>query len=75
MLNFEFPDILPVEEALIGNALKMKMKINKVKNVKVKNMKIEIENLPSDIEKTKEINNLIKSKGFNSTVSIHMIIY
>jgi hypothetical protein len=33
-------------------------------------MKIEIENLPSDIEKTKEINNLINSKGFKSTVSI-----
>ena len=53
----------------------MKIKINKVKNVNVKNMKIEIENLPSDIEKTKEINNLINSKGFKSTVSIHMMIY
>lgn len=61
MLNFEFPDILPVEEALIGNVKKLNININKLKNVNLQNMKIDIENLPSDIEKTKEINNLINS--------------
>ena len=61
MLNFEFPDILPVEEALIGNVKKLNINIYKLKNVNLQNMKIDIENLPSDIEKTKEINNLINS--------------
>lgn len=69
MLNFEFPATLPVEEALIGNVHKFNIKINKLKNINLQYMKLEIENLPCESEKSKEISNLINSKTFKNTVS------
>ena len=55
MLNFEFPLTHPVEEALIGNVHRFDIKINRLKNINLQNMKLDIENLPSDVEKSKEI--------------------
>jgi hypothetical protein len=69
MLNFEFPITHPIEEALIGNVHRFDIKISKLKNINLQNMMLEIENLPSEGEKLKEISNLINSRAFRNTVS------
>jgi hypothetical protein len=42
MLNFEFPITHPVEEALIGNVHRFDVKINKLKNINLQKMNLEI---------------------------------
>ena len=69
MLKFEFPITNLIEEALIGNVHRFDIKISKLKNINLQNMKFEIENLPSEGEKLKEISNLINSRAFRNTVS------